>query len=242
MLRTSRPAGPVGSAQSPSGRPGRFGKYAPNGRIGRVKTENPLRGGAPAVRNNAYMRSQRQAAFGLWAALTFSCAVVVHGVIHAAGDHTFVWDSPAHVVMLVAALAMLAGVALPLGLVGRARERRRRMALVRAGLGPMRPALIVFGLAVQAGLAVALLAAEGATIEPDRLVVTLLCGFVALLCSGFLFRATRDRVIELLTRLIESVAPASPRATLRRRAPRRAAATITYRLFVPNRPPPAFAR
>jgi len=129
--------------------------------------------------------------FGLWAALTFSCAVVVHGVIHAAGNHAFVWDSPAHVVMLIAALVMLAGVAFPLGLIGSAGERRRRLALVRAGLGPMRPALVVFGLAVQAGLAVALLAAEGAAIEPDRLVVTW-CAVVALLCSGFLFRATRD--------------------------------------------------
>ena len=188
------------------------------------------------------MRSQRRAAFGLWAALTFSSAVVVHGVIHAVGDHAFVWDSSAHVVMLVAAVALLAAVALPLGLFGSARERRRRLALVRAGLGPMRPALVVFGLAVQAGLAVALLAAEGAAIEPDRLVVTLLCGLVALLCSGFLFRATRDRVIDLLARLIEGDAPAPPRATLCRRAPRRAAATVAYRLFVPNRPPPAFAR
>jgi len=188
------------------------------------------------------MRPQRQAAFGLWAALTFSCAVVVHGVIHAAGNHAFVWDSPAHVVMLIAALVMLAGVALPLGLIGSAGERRRRLALVRAGLGPVRPALVVFGLAVQAGLAVALLAAEGAAIEPDRLVVTLVCGFVALVCSGFVFRATRDRVIELLTRLIESVAPAPARATLRRHAPRRAFATVAYRLFVPSRPPPAFAR
>jgi hypothetical protein len=187
------------------------------------------------------MRPQRQAAFGLWAALTFSCAVVVHGVIHAVGDHAFAWDSPAHVVMLVAAVAMLAGVALPLGLVGPARERRRRLALVRAGLGPMRPVLILFGLAMQAGLAVALLAAEGATIEPDRLVVSILCGLVALLCSGFLFRATRDRVIELLVRLIESAAPVSPRTALRRRAPLRASATVAYRLFVPNRPPPAFA-
>jgi hypothetical protein len=187
------------------------------------------------------MRPQRQAAFGLWAALTFSCAVVVHGVVHAVGDHTFVWDSPAHVVMLAVAVALLAGVALPLGLVGPARERRRRLALVRAGLGPMRPALFAFGLAVQAGLAAALLAAEGAAIEPDRLVVALLCGLVALLCSGFLFRATGDRVIELLARLIENAAPASPQTTLRRRAPRRAAATVAYRLFVPSRPPPAFA-
>ncbi len=126
------------------------------------------------------MRPQRQAAFGLWAALTFSCAVVVHGVIHAVGAHAFVWDSPAHVVMLAVAVGLLTGVAVPLGIVGPARERRRRLALVRAGLGPMRPALVLFGLAVQAGLAVALLAAEGAAIEPDRLAVTLLCGLVAL--------------------------------------------------------------
>ena len=64
----------------------------------------------------------RPAAFGLWAALTFSCAVVVHGVIHAVGTRAFVWDSPAHVAMLAVALGLLAVVAAPLGLVGRARE------------------------------------------------------------------------------------------------------------------------
>lgn len=189
------------------------------------------------------MRAQRLAAFGLWAALTFSCAVVVHGVIHAVGDRGFVLDSAAHVLELTVALGLLAAVAAPLGLVGSPRERRRRLALVRAGLGPARPALLLFGLALQGGIAVALMAAEGASVEPDRLALTLLCGLVALLCSALVFRATRDRVIALLEQLVVATsAPEVPRALLRTAVPRLAAATVPYRLFVPNRPPPPFAR
>jgi hypothetical protein len=187
------------------------------------------------------MSSRRRAALGLWAALTFSAAVLVHGVVHAVGARTFAWDSPAHGVMLLGALALLAAVAAPLGLVGPARERRRRLALVRAGLGPVTPHLALYGLLTQAGLAAALLAAENAALEPDRLALAVLCGLVALLCTGFLFRATRDRVVALLVALTEALAPAGPRAALRRRAVRPVRATLPYRLFRPNRPPPALA-
>ena len=188
------------------------------------------------------MSPRRRAAFGLWAALTFSAAVFVHGVVHAAGARSFVWDSPAHAVMLAAALGLLAAVAAPLGLIGPAAERRRRLALIRAALGPVTPAVAGFGLAVQAALAALLFLAEGASLEPDRLAVALLCGLVALLCSAFLFRATRDRVVAVLVALVATVAPAAQHTALQRRAPRPAAATDPYRLFVPNRPPPAFAR
>lgn len=184
------------------------------------------------------MRPRRRAAFGLWAALTFSCAVLVHGAIHAAGARAFVWDSPAHVVMLVVALGLLAAVAAPLGLIGSARERRRRLALVRASLGPVSFKTAGFGLLVQAALAVLLFVPEGIVLEPDRLAQALLCGLVALICSAFLFRATRDRVVALLAAIVTALAPAPPHATLRRRAPRPARATVPYRLFVPNRPPP----
>jgi hypothetical protein len=188
------------------------------------------------------MFPRRRAAFGLWAALTFSSAVLVHGVVHAAGARAFVWDSPAHALMLAAALGLLAAVAVPLGLIGPARERRRRLALVRAALGPVTPRVALFGLAVQAGIAALLFAPEGVGLDPERLVMALLVGLVALLVSAFLFRATRDRVVALLVALLASIAPAPPRATLRRRAPRPARATVPFRLFVPNRPPPLFAR
>ena len=188
------------------------------------------------------MTPQRRAAFGLWAALTFSSAVLVHGVVHAVGARAFVWDSSAHVVMLVVALALLAAVAAPLGLIGSSRERRRRLALVRAALGPVTRAVAAFGLLSQAAVALLLFAPEGIALDPERLVSALLCGLVALLCSALLFRATRDRVVALLVALVAAFAPAPPRATVRRRRPRPARATVPYRLFVPNRPPPAFAR
>jgi hypothetical protein len=183
----------------------------------------------------------RSAAFGLWAALTFSSAVVVHGVIHAVGAQAFVWDSPAHVVMLAVALGLLAAVAGPLGLVGRARERRRRLALVRARLGPLTPATAAFGALMQAAVAALLLLAEGASLEPARLATALACGLVALICSAFLFRATRDRFVALLVAFAAVLDQATAPPPLRRLALRPARATVPYRLFVPNRPPPLSA-
>ncbi len=180
----------------------------------------------------------RSAAFGLWAALTFSCAVLVHGVIHAVGARAFVWESPAHVAMLAVALGMLAVAAVPLGLVGPARERRRRIALVRARLGPATPLTAAFGLLTQAGVAGLLLIAEGASLEPARLAMALVCGLVALLCSACLFRTTRDRVAALLAAFAAAADQTTAPPLQRRLALRPARATVPYRLFVPNRPPP----
>jgi len=180
----------------------------------------------------------RSAAFGLWAALTFSCAVLVHGVVHAVGAQAFVWDSPAHAVMLAAALGMLAAVAVPLGLVGPAHERRRRLALVRARLGPPTFATAAFGLLTQAAIAGLLLAAEGASLEPARLAMALACGLVALLCSAVLLRAGRDRVVALLAAFAAAADKSTAPPPARRLALRPARATVPYRLFVPNRPPP----
>ena len=113
--------------------------------------------------------------------------------------------------MLAAALGMLVAVAVPLGLVGLARERRRRLALVRAGLGPVTPALAAFGLLVQGVLALLLLGAEGASLDPERLVTALGCGLLALLVSAFLFRAARDRVVALLEAFAAAVTTGLPR-------------------------------
>jgi hypothetical protein len=183
----------------------------------------------------------RTAAFGLWAALTYSCAVLVHGVIHAVGTRTFVWDSPAHAVMLAAALALLGAVAVPLGLVGPARERRRRLALVRARLGTLTLATAALGLVTQAGIAGLLLAAEGASLEPGRLALALVCGLVALLCSAWLFRAGPDRFVAILAAFAAVADKAAAPPPRRRLALRPARATVPYRLFIPNRPPPLTA-
>ena len=183
------------------------------------------------------MAPQRRAAVGLWAALTFSSAVLVHGVVHAIGAQAFVWDSPAHAVMLVAALGLLAGVATPLGLVGPAGERRRRLALVRAGLTSLGPSLAGVGLVTQAGIAALLLLAEGASLEPERLVLALACGLVALLASAFVFRVSRDRVVALLVALAAATGPSVPRTVLLRNLRRTARPAVLYRLFVLNRPP-----
>jgi hypothetical protein len=187
------------------------------------------------------MLPRRCAAVGLWAALTLSFAVLVHGVIHAAGSGAFVWDSPAHVVELASALALLSGVAVRLGFGGSRRERRRRLALVRSDLGPPTPLTIAVGALTQAAVAVLLLSAEDATLDRDRLVGTVLAGILALILSALVFRGARDRVVALLVALAMTDACARPHAVQRRRIVRRLCACVAYRLFVPNRPPPAFA-
>ena len=183
----------------------------------------------------------RPAAFGLWAALTFSCAVLVHGVIHAAGARAFVWDSPAHLVMSAVALGLLIAVAAPLGLVGRASERRRRLALVRARLGPITPATMVFGALTQAGVAALLFVPEGTSLEPGRLAMALGCGLVALFCTAFLFRAARVRVVAVLASFAAVADQATAPRPICRPALRPARAAVPYRLFVPTRPPPLAA-
>ncbi|HYZ15044.1 MAG TPA: hypothetical protein VE591_01535, partial [Candidatus Acidoferrum sp.] len=82
------------------------------------------------------MPPRRLVALGLRGALASCCAVLVHGVVHGLGSRSFLWDSPAHVAMMLAAAGFLTAIAVPLGLAGPARERRRRLALVRATLGP----------------------------------------------------------------------------------------------------------
>jgi hypothetical protein len=187
------------------------------------------------------MTPRRRAAFALRGALTFSCAVLVHGAVHAVGDRSFVWDSPAHGVMLALALALLAVVAVPLGLVGPRAERRRRLALVRAALGPASAGGLAAGIAGQAAIAAALLGAEGASLAPERLLPALLSGLLALLCTTLLLAAGGERVVALLVALATvSARSAAPVAARRRLAPRLRAAE-PYRLFVPNRPPPLAA-
>lgn len=187
------------------------------------------------------MTPRRRAAFALRGALTFSCAVLVHGAVHAVGARSFVWDSPAHGLMLAAALALLAVVAVPLGLIGPPRERRRRLALVRAALGPLGPRGWAAGIAGQAAIAAALLGAEGASLAPERLLPALLSGLLALLCTTLLLAAGGERVVALLIALATTgVRPPAPATARRRLAPRLRAAD-PYRLFVPTRPPPLAA-
>ncbi len=189
------------------------------------------------------MSPRRRAAVGLWVALTFSFAVLVHGVLHAVGSRSFEWDSPAHVAMTVAALALLGLMAWHLGAAAPASERRRRVALLRAELRPIARRTVLAGAALQAAIAVLLLLAEGQSLDANRVVPAIFAALLALLCSALLLRAARDRVVALLVAFAEAVAFASPPYASRRLRPARVArAGIAFRLFVPNRAPPAFAR
>ena len=182
------------------------------------------------------MTPRRRAAFALRGALTFACAVLVHGAVHAVGDRSFMWDSPAHGVMLVVALALLAGVAGSLGWTGPRRERRRRLALLRASLGPLGARGLAAGALAQAAFAAVLLGAEGAELAPDRLALALACGLVALLCSTLLLAAGGAQVVRLLVALVARRTP--PRGA-RGPAPPPRAALARERPLPPLRPEPA---
>jgi hypothetical protein len=187
------------------------------------------------------MPSRRTAALGLRAALTLSCAVLVHGALHAAGDRSFVLDSPAHVAMFAAALALLSLAALPLRLFGPSRERRRRLALLRAAL-PRNPRVeAATAVVTQAALAPALLAADGAVLAPDRLVLAVACGLVALAFSALVFAGSTCPAVALLVALFTARerddAPLAPA----RRPPLPVRLCADFHLFVPNRPPPIAA-
>jgi hypothetical protein len=187
------------------------------------------------------MSPRKRKALALRAALTFSCAVLVHGVIHAAGSSSFVWDSPAHMVMLAVTLALLGGIAGPLGLAGPACERRRRLALVRAALPRTRGAELAWVFASQAALAVLLMGAEGTVLDPQRLAVTLVCGIAALVLSALLLAGCERRVVALLQALAATGGRRDRSCVIARRAPRLVQLAAPFRLFVPNRPPPIAA-
>lgn len=185
--------------------------------------------------------SARRSATALRAALTFSCAVLVHGAAHAAGDRGFAWDSPIHVALVAVALALLGGAAAALGFGRPAAERRRRLALVRAALPAGSPAGAARGLLAQAAIAGAIFLSEGTVVAPDRVALAVLCGLIALAVSTFVFRRGPRHIVAVLAALHEArerSAAAPPRRT---GAPLPALAAGDYRLFVPNRPPPLAA-
>jgi hypothetical protein len=187
------------------------------------------------------MPARRRAAFGLWTALTFSSAVVVHGVVHAVGSRAFEWDSPAHVGMLVGAIGLLGTVVVRLGVFGAASDRRRRLALVRSALAPATTSFALVGLLTQILIAVALFVPEGVGLDPERLVSAIACGLIALLCSAFWLRATGERVVSFLVACCALRIAAAPRTALARTVIEPLRATAPYHLFMPTRPPPTFA-
>lgn len=184
---------------------------------------------------------RRLAALALRAALTYFCAVLVHGAVHAAGSRSFALESPAHVVMLLTALAGLLGAAYALGVFAPAAERRRRLALNRASLPLHGPAAIAATVAGQGFLAAALFLPEGTGLDPQRLLLAVVCGLLALVLTTVLFAARSRGVVNLLAAFFalreRRVAP----LTFHVRTACRVRTSAPSRLFVPNRPPPIAA-
>lgn len=184
------------------------------------------------------MAARHGAALALRAALTFSCAVLVHGAVHAAGSGSFAWDSPAHAAMLACALVLLGGASIPMGLFASPSERRRRLALLRARqcAGPWST---MAAIATQAALATALLAAEGASLSPDRIVVAMFCGLAALAATTFALRGSSRKIAALLAACFATCDRTRAAFTARATDAGITRILVPYRLFAANRPPPA---
>ena len=186
------------------------------------------------------MPARQRAALALRAALTFSCAVLVHGAVHAAGSGSFVWDSPAHGIMAAVALALLGFACVQLGVFRAAAERRRRLALLRDAVAAG-PWSTLSAVATQAALAAALLAAEGAALSPHRLAAALLCGLIALALTTCALRASSRRIVDFLVAFFRACDRTRVAIALRTTGAGLVRVAVAYRLFPANRPPPAVA-
>ena len=186
------------------------------------------------------MSARQRAALALRAALTFSCAVLVHGAVHAAGSGSFVLDSPAHGIMAACALALLGGACIPMGVFAAPAERRRRLALLRAAVAPGRWTILA-ALLTQVALAVALLGAEGATISPHRVVAAVVCGVVALALTTLALRFSSRRIADFLSAIFAACDRTRAVVALRTTDAGVVRVLVAFRMFPANRPPPVVA-
>jgi len=186
------------------------------------------------------MSARRRAALAMRAALTFSCAVLVHGAVHAAGSGSFVLDSPAHGIMVACALALLAGACVPAGLFAPAAERRRRLALLRSALAPGRSSTFA-AIITQVALAVALLGAEGASLSPHRILAAAVCGVVALVITTLALRASGRRIADFLAAFFAACDRTCAAVALRTTDAGVVRVLVAFRMFPANRPPPVVA-
>lgn len=121
-------------------------------------------------------------------------------------------------------------------------ERRRRIALMHAGLRGRR-APLALSLVAQIALAALTLQAEGAVLDAPHLLLGILCGLVALVFGALALRRIEASVLHFARAAFASRRPntAPLRALEDVRLRIAVASPNPYALFRPNRPPPAFA-
>ncbi len=146
----------------------------------------------------------------LTGALVYAFAVVVHAIVHAIGEEGMVLGSLPHALMLASALAALAAAGRAAGIGAAARERRRRLGLIRASLRGSSLSTVVAIVAVEAALAAGLLALEGAELAPDRILPAAIAGVVALVVTACLARSTGERIVALIAGRMETTAADGP--------------------------------
>ncbi len=185
---------------------------------------------------------QRTRAWLVYAGLTLPLGLFGHVLFELVGG---VSRRAAAVGAEHALLALLGGSAFAFALAtlrrGTAPERRLRITLLRRAL-PSGQRLALAGGALQAGVAVATLAAEGVSVDPAHLAVALIAGLLAVLVGAVAFSAARDSLLAIAAALIALAddTAASPRFELGSPALARYA-SCTVRLRAGRGPPAVFA-
>ena len=162
------------------------------------------------------MRTDRLRASFLTGAVALAVALVLHATLHALIEPAEA-RSLAHVLELLVAAGIFVPALAALGAANTTAERRRRLALVRAGLPRSTGAVVAIALA-EAAIAGGLCAVEGTTGDLNGLIAALVCAAIALVLTLVGLRAARERVIAMLRwwiARIDHAPPATGRATFR---------------------------
>ena len=173
--------------------------------------------------------------------LTLASALIGHLVFDAVDDGVIaVVTRPIHLVYLLIVLGAFGAAAVDLYW-HQPSERRRRIALMRAGLCNNGRTLMAVSLVTQVAFAATTILIENAVVDGSQLAGSALCALFALLLGTFALRRVESAILRLVNAAFITRRPQEP---LRPKLFSLAVASsheLTYCLFRPNRPPPTFA-
>ena len=173
--------------------------------------------------------------------LTLASALIGHLIFDALDDGVIALVArPVHLVYLIVVFGAFGAAATDLRWPRRS-ERRRRIALMRATLRNSRMVVAV-SLLAQVAIAGTTVLLEGPLVDGPHLVLSALCGFLALLGGTLMLRRVEAGILHLaLADFIPRRPPASPMPKADTWLSIAISHELTYCLFRPNRPPPTFA-
>ncbi len=181
-------------------------------------------------------------ALAVGASLMLSFGLLSHLLVEAvATAHRLELITRSHAILTALSLLALAWSLARLTGNGAPRERRRRLALVRAALQVDSPGFFVALALAQAAIAAGILRLEGITIAPEHMLAALVSGVLAIAAGTLALHLARRRAIVILTSWVHAneSTPSEHRIGLRPAAPRTIAA-IPFLRSLPDRAPPEF--